>query len=138
MNSPKKKFRASRVTIEVKVDKDACRAAKAAFAECHLTLNTAIELFICQTARRFYASQQVDEAHDVFASIDDLMEYLEEREAGRAPVRVPGIPPREEPKKGRKSEKTKAGKKEEKKAKKDDKPAKDKKTGKSADRPKKA
>ena len=122
MNSPKKKIRASRVTIEVKVDEDACRAAKAAFAECHLTLNTAIELFICQTARRFYASQQVDEAHDVFASIDDLMEYLEEREAGRAPVRVPGIPPREEPKKeekkDKKADKDKAGKKEEKKAKK--------------------
>lgn len=135
MTKSEKKIRASLVTIKVKVDEDACRAAKAAFAECHLSLNTAIELFICQTARRFYTSQQVDESHDVFSSIDDLMEYLEEREAGRAPIHVPGIPPREEPKKDKKAEKARAGKKEEKG---ESPAAKDKKAGKNTASPKKA
>ena len=98
MSKPDKKIRPSRITIEVKVDEDACRAAKAAFAECGLSLGTAIELFLCQAARRFFAAQRVDEAHDAFASIDELMEYLDEREAGRPAGRVPGVPARKEQK----------------------------------------
>ena len=85
MSKPDKKIRPSRITIEVKVDEDACRAAKAAFAECGLSLGTAIELFLCQAAMRFFAAQRVDE-------------YLDEREAGRPAGRVPGVPARKEQK----------------------------------------
>lgn len=91
----KKAPRARRKIITLKVDEDALRAAKAAFGECRLSVNTAVELFICQTARRYCASLQSDESHDPFSSIDDLMEYLEEKDSaskkGRRKVELPSV-----------------------------------------------
>lgn len=91
----KKAPRARRKIITLKVDEDALRAAKAAFGECKLSVNTAVELFICQTARRFCASLQNDESHDPFSSIDDLMEYLEEKDSaakkGRKKIELPSV-----------------------------------------------
>lgn len=91
----KKAVKARRKIITLKVDEDALRAAKAAFGECKLSVNTAVELFICQTARRFCASLQNDESHDPFSSIDDLMEYLEEKDSaakkGRKKIELPSV-----------------------------------------------
>ena len=73
-----------RAEIRFKLEHDLYDAAEEAFHEAGLSIETGLTLFLAQVAKQHIESKVVDEPHDVFATVDELMEYLEEREERRA------------------------------------------------------
>ena len=70
--------------IRFKLEHDLYDAAEEAFREAGLSIETGLTLFLAQVAKQHIEGKVVDEPHDVFATVDELMEYLEEREERRA------------------------------------------------------
>ena len=73
-----------RAEIRFKLEHDLYDAAEEAFREAGLSIETGLTLFLAQVAKQHIEGKVVDEPHDVFATVDELMEYLEEREERRA------------------------------------------------------
>ena len=68
-----------RAEIRFKLEHDLYDAAEEAFREAGLSIETGLTLFLAQVAKQHIEGKVVDEPHDVFATVDELMEYLEER-----------------------------------------------------------
>ena len=66
-----------RAEIRFKLEHDLYDAAEEAFHEAGLSIETGLTLFLAQVAKQHIESKVVDEPHDVFATVDELMEYLE-------------------------------------------------------------